>query len=310
MSVLARLSVVLMLAALVAQGSQGAVHVDDAGRSVELSRPAQRVITLAPNLTEFVFAVGAGDALVGTMDTSNFPAAAQRIPRIGDYQRLDVERILALKPDLVLVWYHGNQGRELAQLEAAGLRLFYLEPRTLDDVARSLALIGSLVGRSAEGEARAAALRREAEALKLRYVQAEPVSVFFQVWSRPLMTLNDGHLTSDLIALCGGRNVFGSLSALAPQISLESVVAADPEVILGTRELDAAQPLWRREPERPGFEIWRPFARMTAVRQRWIYTMPGDLVTRQGPRVIDGARALCGALDEVRAERRSLGPRR
>lgn len=310
MNFLARLWFVLMLAAPAAQSTQAAVHVDDAGRSVELPRPAQRVITLAPNLTEFVYAVGAGDALVGTMDTSNFPQEAQRIPRIGDYQRLDVERILALKPDLVLVWYHGNQGRELAQLEAAGLRLFYLEPRTLDDVARSLIRIGALVGRTAQGEAGAAALRRDVGALRMQYAQAEPVSVFFQVWSRPLMTLNDGHLTSDLIALCGGRNVFGSLHALAPQISLESVVAADPEVILSTREIDAARPLWRREPQRPAFEIWQPFARMTAVKQRWIYTVPGDLVTRQGPRVIDGARALCGALDEVRGERRSLSRRR
>ncbi len=306
MKFLARLWFVLMLAAPAAQSVQAAVHVDDAGRSVELPAPARRVITLAPNLTELVYAVGAGDALVGTMDTSNFPEAAQRLPRIGDYQRLDVERILALKPDLVLVWYHGNQGRELAQLQAAGLRLFYLEPRTLDDVARSLIRIGALVGRAAQGEARAAALRREAEALRLQYARAEPVSVFFQVWSQPLMTLNDGHLTSDLIALCGGRNVFGGLSALAPQISLESVVAADPELIMSTRELDVAHPLWRREPRRRAFEIWRPFTGMTAVKQRWIYTVPGDLVTRQGPRVIDGARAICGALDEVRSERRSL----
>lgn len=294
-----------LFALLACSGAPAAVHVDDAGRSVDLPQPARRVITLAPNLTEFVYAVGAGAALVGTMDTSNFPEEAKRIARIGDYQRLDVERILALKPDLVLVWHHGNQGRELGQLEAAGLRLFYLEPRSVDEVARSLVRIGALLGHAAQGEAGAAALRRDVEALRRRYAQAEPVSVFFQVWSQPLMTLNGQHLTSDLIALCGGRNVFGSLPALAPQIALESVVAAEPEVILSTRETDADTPLWRREPQRPAFEIWRPFARMTAVKRRWIYTVPGDLLTRQGPRVIDGARAVCAALDEVRAERRS-----
>lgn len=295
-----------VLVALVACGSvPAAVHVDDAGRSVELQRPARRVITLAPNLTEFVYAVGAGAALVGTMDTSNFPEQARRIARIGDYQRLDVERILALKPDLVLVWHHGNQGRELGQLEAAGLRLFYLEPRSVDDVARSLARIGALLGHATQGEAAAAALSRDFNTLRRQYARVEPVSVFFQVWSQPLMTLNGQHLTSDLIALCGGRNVFAGLPALAPQIALESVVGADPEVILGTREVDAGTPLWRREPQRPGFAIWRPFARMTAVKQRWLYTVPGDLLTRQGPRVIEGARAVCAALDEVRAERRS-----
>jgi iron complex transport system substrate-binding protein len=295
----------VLFALLACSGAPAAVHVDDAGRSVELPQPARRAITLAPNLTEFVYAVGAGATLVGTMDTSNFPEEAKRIARIGDYQRLDVERILALKPDLVLVWHHGNQGRELGQLEAAGLRLFYLEPRSVEDVARSLTRIGVLLGHAAQGEAGAAALRRDVEVLRRRYAQAEPVSVFFQVWSQPLMTLNGQHLTSDLIALCGGRNVFASLPALAPQIALESVVAADPEVILSTRETDADTPLWRREPQGPAFEIWRPFARMTAVKRRWIYTVPGDLLTRQGPRVIDGARAVCAALDEVRSERRS-----
>jgi iron complex transport system substrate-binding protein len=292
------------LATFAAAACGAAVHVDDAGRSVDFARPPQRVVTLAPNLTEFVYAVGAGATLVGTMDTSNYPEAATRVPRIGDYQRLDVERILSLKPELVLVWYHGNQGRELAQLEAAGIRLFYLEPRSVDDVARDLVRIGALLGHAAEGEARAAALNRDFAALRARYAHAPPVSVFFQVWAQPLMTLNGQHLTSDLLALCGGVNVFGALSALAPQISMESVVAADPEAIFGTRRVDDAQPRWRREPQRDGFRMWQRFGELTAVRRSWFFTVPGDLVTRQGPRAIEGARAVCGALDQVRAERR------
>lgn len=292
----------LMLWMLVS-AARAAVHVDDAGRSVELAAPAQRVITLAPNLTEFVYAVGAGATLVGTMDTSNYPDDAKRIPRIGDYQRLDVERMLALKPDLILVWHHGNQGRELAQLEAAGLRLFYLEPKRLDDVPGTLQRVGALLGHVAQAESRAAQWRREMAALRGRYAGAAPVSVFFQVWSQPLMTLNGQHLTSDLFALCGGRNVFAALPALAPQISVESVVAADPETIFSAREYSDDAPAWRREPQRPGFEMWQQFKRMQAVKRGWFFTVPGDLVTRQGPRVIDGAKAVCAALDEVRAER-------
>jgi iron complex transport system substrate-binding protein len=281
-----------------------AVHVDDAGRSVDLATPPQRVITLAPNLTEFVYAVGAGATLVGTMDTSDYPEEAKRVPRIGDYQRLDVERILALKPDLILVWHHGNQGRELAQLEAAGLRLFYLEPKRLEDVPRTLSRVGALLGRGPQGEARAAQWRRQMAELRTRYANAAPVSVFFQVWSQPLMTLNGQHLTSDLFALCGGRNVFAGLPALAPQISLESVVAADPEAIFGARESADNAPSWQRDPQRASFGMWQGFSGMKAVRQGWFYTVPGDLVTRQGPRVIDGAKAVCAALDQVRAERR------
>jgi iron complex transport system substrate-binding protein len=293
-----------MFAALWAMAAQATVHVDDAGRSVDFAQPPQRVITLAPNLTEFVYAVGAGETMVGTMDTSNYPEQAKRVPRIGDYQRLDVERILALKPDVILVWHHGNQGRELAQLEAAGLRLFYLEPRRIDDVARTLSRVGALLGHQDQARQRADELSREFALLRGRYADAPPVSVFFQVWSQPLMTLSDQSLTSDLFALCGGRNVFGGLAALAPQISIESVVAADPEAIFGAREFGDEAPLWRREPKRKAFEMWQRFPKMTAVKRGWVYTVPGDLVTRQGPRVIAGARALCAALDEVRAERR------
>lgn len=293
----------LFLAGMLASAAQAAVHLDDAGRSIDFARTPERVITLAPNLTEFVYAVGAGATMVGTMDTSNHPEAALRVPRIGDYQRLDVERILTLKPDVILVWHHGNQGRELAQLEAAGLKLFYLEPKRLEDVPATLERVGALLGRESQARPLAAQWRRDLAQLRARHANAAPVSVFFQVWSRPLMTLNGQHLVSDILTVCGGRNVFASLPALAPQVSLESAVAADPEVILGAREFAPEPPLWRREPQRPAFAPWRPFRQVTAVRRGWFYTVPGDLLTRQGPRVLDGAGAVCEALDEVRRER-------
>ena len=127
--------------------------------------------------------------------------------------------------------------------------------------------------------------------------------MFFQVWSQPLMTINGQHLTSDLFTLCGGRNVFAGLPALAPQVSMESVVQANPEAIFSAREHDGKSPDWQREPLRKGFEMWQPFPSMIAVRRGRFYTVPGDLVTRQGPRVVQGARAICQALDAVRLER-------
>lgn len=295
-----RLLAILLMAAGTAQAT---VHVDDAGRRVDFPAPPKRVITLAPNLTEFVYAVGAGDTLVGTMDTSNFPVEAQRVERIGNYQRMDVERILSLKPDLVLVWLHGNQGRELGQLEAAGIKLFYMEQRHIDDVAAALSRIGALLGHAKQGDERAAEYRRAVAELRRRYAKASPVSVFFQVWTHPVMTLNGQHLTSDLLALCGGRNVFAELPALAPQVSVESVVAANPEAFFTAREFDGAVPAWRREREGDAFRAWREFGKLRAVERGWMFSVPGDLVTRQGPRAIDGARAFCGALDEVRRDR-------
>jgi len=283
-------------------------QVDDAGRALSFEHPPQRVMTLAPNLTEFVYAVGAGAALVGTVDTSDYPLAARQVARVGDYQRLDVERILLLKPDVVLVWHHGNQGRELGQLEAAGIKLFYLEPRRLGDIARTLERVGSLLGHRVQGDAEAARVRGEIDLLRRSHSGAAPVSVFFQVWSRPLMTLNGEHLTSDLLSVCGGRNVFAGLSALAPQVGVESVVAANPEAIFVTDDEGSASS-WQRDPDRPSLATWRGFPHMAAVAHRWLFAVPGDLVTRQGPRAIEGARVLCGALDQVRTERGPTGSR-
>ena len=285
--------------------ARGATFVDDASRPFQLDRPAQRVITLAPNLTELVYAVGGGAALVGTVTLSTFPEEARAVPRVGDYQRFDIERILLLKPDLVLAWHHGNPSRELAQLAAAGLPLYHLEPRRLDDVPRALERVGELLGRADQGRMRAGALRDEIAELRRAHRNVDPVSVFYQVWSNPLMTLNGQHIVSDVIALCGGRNVFADLPPLVPQLSTESVVSANPQVMLSAREDADNGPVLTRGANDAAFAGWLRYPSLEAVRRNWLYTLPGDLIARQGPRIVDGARGVCAALDEVRAERRS-----
>jgi len=280
-----------------------AIHLDDAGRQVDIASPPQRIITIAPNLTELVYAVGAGAALIGTVDTSDYPQDAKAVPRIGNAERLDIERIVSLKPDLILVWLHGNPGREVAQLEAAGLRLFYLEPRRLDDVPRAIERVGALLGHEAQGRDAAADLRKALNVLRETHANAAPVTVFYQVWSQPLMTLNDQHLVSDVIALCRGRNVFGALPQLVPQLSIESVVAADPEAMFTASEFATVGPQWRRDPKHRAFATWSRFAKLTAVRRGWMFAMAGDVLNRQGPRIAQGAAAACAALDEVRKER-------
>jgi iron complex transport system substrate-binding protein len=293
----------VVLAGWLVLPAAAASFVDDAGRSITLDGPARRVVTLAPNLTELVYAVGAGDAVVGTLAFSDFPAAAKLVPRVGDYQRLDVERILGMKPDLVLVWLHGNANREIAQLEALGLRLFQLEPKRLDDVPRAIERVGALLGRAAQGRERAQALRAELTALRERHVGAATVRVFYQVWSDPLMTLSGDHLVNDVITLCGGRNVFAALPTLVPQLSTEAVVAADPEVMLSARETTDTLPDLTRDTQAAPWAPWQRHTGMTAVRRGWLYTVAGDLISRQGPRIAQGAQAVCAALDEVRRER-------
>lgn len=301
-----RLAALLVWACLAA-GAHGAGHVDDSGRVFEAARPPQRIVSLAPSLTELVYAVGAGPRLVGVDQSSNFPPAAQVITRIGDYARIDIERLVALKPDLVLAWRHGNPSRELAQLEALGLPLFHLEPRRLDDVPRALERLGALLGREAQGREAARALRAELDRLRAQYAARSRVDVFYQVWREPLLTLNHDHLVSDVIALCGGRNLFASLPQLVPQLSIESVVAARPEAILATRLQQEDGEGARREPHDPDFAAWRRFGSLPAVSRRWMFTLPGDTISRQGPRIAQGARAVCEALQTVREERDGRG---
>jgi len=281
------------------------VAVDDAGHELRLERPPARIVTLAPSLTELVFAAGGGGAIVAVDSSSDFPVAARAIPRIGDVSRIDVERLLALKPDLVVVWRHGNTTRELDQLEGAGIRLFRLEPQRLDDVVRAIERLGQLLGTEATAGPAAAALRERLAALRRRHAIEPPVRVFYQVWSSPLMTISGKQIVSEVIELCGGRNVFAGLAPLVPQVAVESVLAADPEAIF-TADERGNTALLRRDPDAPSFAAWRRYPRLAAVRGRWLYVLNGDAISRQGPRIVDGASAVCGALAEVRRERSAV----
>ena len=276
--------------------------VDDAGRSVVVERPPQRVVTLAPSLAELVFAAGGGATLVGVSELSDHPVEARSIPRIGDAGRIDVERVLALHPDLVIVWQRGNVAREIGQLERAGVRLFQLAPQRLDDVVRAIERLGALLGHDDEARHRAADLRAALARLRAAHANAPPVRVFYQVWRQPLMTVNRRQIIDDILGVCAGTNVFADLAPLVPTVSTEAVVAADPEAILTASEETGAA-AWRREPESPAFALWRRQPRMVAVRRGWLYTLDGDLISRQGPRIVDGATAVCTLLDEVRRER-------
>jgi iron complex transport system substrate-binding protein len=295
-------ALVFVAATFAAAPATALTAVDDAGHSFVIERPPERIVTLAPSLTELVFAAGGGASLVGTSALSDFPPAARDIARVGDAGRLDVERVIALKPDLVLIWQRGNTSRELEQLEAAGLRLFQLEPRRLGDVARAIERLGQLLGHEAEAKQRASEMRSALDRLRRAHAGAAPVTVFYQVWRQPLMTVNGKHLIDDILTLCGGRNVFAGLTPLVPILSSEAVVGANPEAILTASETASAE-AWKRDPDNPSFAAWRRHRSMTAVRRSWLYALNGDNISRQGPRVVDGATAVCAVLDQVRAER-------
>ena len=222
----------LVLAVLPAFVGAAVTVVDDVGRTVSLAQPARRVVGLAPHVTELLFAAGGGARVVGAVDYSDYPEAAKKLPQVGSYNKLDFERVLALKPDLLVVWHSGNPARQVEQLERLGIPVFHSEPVRLDGIGDSLLRLGRLLGTERAAQAAAQDYHARIAALKARYAGRPPVTVFYQVWPKPLYTLNDDHIAGDMLRLCGGRNLFGSLKTIAPVVGVEAVVEADPEVIL------------------------------------------------------------------------------
>ena len=261
--------------------------VDDSGNTVTLAAPAQRIVSLAPHATELLFAAGAGKQVVGVSEYSDFPAAAKQLPSVGGSGQLDIERILSLKPDLIVAWSSGNNRRQLARLRKLGLTVFESEPRNFEAIADSIERLGALVGRD-EGQLQAQQFRQQVQTLEQHYAGRSSVTVFYQIWSAPLMTLNDAHIVSQAIKLCGGVNVFGQLKPLVPTISREAVLTANPDVIIVSDE------------KVNGLERWRSFKRMQAVASGNLMTIDGGMMNRAGPRVIEATRTLCQQIDDVR----------
>ncbi|TAK67848.1 MAG: cobalamin-binding protein [Betaproteobacteria bacterium] len=268
---------------------------DDAGRAVTLKAPAQRIISLAPHLTELLFAAGAGKQAIGTVEFSDYPEGARAVARVGDSALLDLERIVELRPDLILVWQHGNAQRQLDKLLSLGIPVFYDQPNRLSDIPRSIERLGRLAGTEVVATSVARAFRAREADLRKRYAGRAPVRVFYQIWEQPLMTINDEHLISDVIRLCGGHNVMADLKQLAPVISTEAVLAADPEVIAGA----TAEPNMRDD-----LDNWKTWPRILAVKRDNLFVIHTDLISRHTPRVLDGAQQMCENLDKARAKRR------
>ncbi|WP_354679776.1 cobalamin-binding protein [Cupriavidus plantarum] len=289
----------LLGASLTALPAQAAVTAtDDAGQAVTLAQPARRIVSLAPHVTELIYAAGGGDRIVGTVTYSDYPHEARDIPRVGDNKSLDLERIAALKPDLIVVWRHGNAQKQTDRLRALGMPLFFSEPRRLESIPENLEKLGTLMGTSTVANRAAADFRQQIDTLRKTYASRPPVTVFYQVWQQPLMTLNGQHLISDMLALCGGRNLFANETPLVPTVSTEAVVAGNPEVML-TAGMGATRP------DRPlaDFTMWQKWKQVTAVARNNLFIVDGDLVNRAGPRVVRGAEEICKDIDIARSRR-------
>jgi len=282
----------LILVAMAAPVRAEVVVADDAGQVVRLRAPAQRIVSLAPHATELLFAAGAGRRVVGVSAYSDYPAAARGLPQVSGGMRLDLERILALRPDLAVGWQSGNTRADLEKLAALGIPVFFAEPQRLDAVPDTLIRLGRLAGSESEAQTAATLYREELARLRARYRDRRPVRVFFEIGMQPLMTLSHAHLASDVLALCGGRNVFAASSLLALEVSVEAVMLQDPDAILFSDELGTADGVR---------DWWRERVALRAVRASRIYAVPAALVLRQSPRVLQGAQHVCESLEAARA---------
>ena len=274
-----------------AQQSLAAITLLQAdGTTLALSNPAESIVTLAPNLAELVFAAGAGERLTAVVEYSNFPKEVNQLPRVGDAFRIDLERIMELSPDLVIAWQSGNPPGALQKLEQLGLAVWRIEITRPEQIASSVEQISIAAGTAAHGQVVAGQLRDRLQKLKKTNADKAPVSFFYQVSHRPLFTVNGQHIISRGLELCAASNIFSELTTLAPQVSREALVAADPQVMIAPQvEGDPLDP-----------EAWRAWPGLQAGTHRALLYVPADEISQATPRMLDSREWACELLNPVR----------
>ena len=291
-----RLFLALIAAQMLTTAHAGAQRcvVDDIDSKVCLPKPAERIIALSPGATELLFAAGAGDKVIAAVTFSDFPEAAKALPRIGSYNRFDMEAIVAAEPDLIIAWKEGNPREQVAQLRDLGLPIYHGDQRDFQDIASTIKRLGILAGTEQKANAEAHRFLKGIEHFRHKYEGAAPVLTFYQVWVNPLMTANKNHFIGHALSLCGGDNIFADLPRLTPRIGVEAVLAADPEVIIagGMAEDD---PGW--------LDAWRSYTNLTAVQRGNLFFVPPSTLQRPSPRLLDGITLLCQNLETARGRR-------
>lgn len=260
---------------------------DDAGHHLQLTQPAHRIITLAPDLTEDLFAIGAGKSIIATVDSSDYPPSARRMTRIGSYAGLDLERIITLHPDLIVTW-GANFARELAILKQMKIPVYVASPKQLQDIPRTMINLGCLTGKQARARQAAAYFSAHLRQLQKRYEGQKKVTVFYQIGAYSLFTINHESWINQVINLCGGYNIFASLATSAPEVSWEAVISANPQVIISD-----AKSGWQRR--------WAKWPEVAAVNKHHLYTIDPNIIDRAGPRLLQGAGQICQDLAVARA---------
>ena len=292
MRIFLQLLTAIVLSALTVQAYSVVEVYDDEGTQITLAIPAQRIVSLAPSLTELIYSAGAGENLVGVVEHSDFPAAAKALPIVGRFDLLDIERILELDPDLVVAWQTGNPRSSVHQLRQLGLTVYVAEPKSLAAIPSHIERLAVLAGKELNDLKVIYDFRQKLEVLDSKYRHQSPVTIFYQVWDRPLITAGGNELINDIIRLCGGRNVFANIRRVAPKVSREAVLKRNPEVIIASG-MDIERPEW--------LDDWLRWPSLKAVANKNLFFVPPDLLQRHTPRALLGAAQICDQLDQARS---------
>ncbi len=266
---------------------------DDSGQTIHLSQAAQNIISLSPGITELVYAAGGGDKLSAVVSYSDYPEQAKSIPRIGSYDSLDIERILALQPDLVIAWNSGNPEHQIKQLQSLGLKVYVSEPDDFSNIPETIRKFGHLMATEKKAENSARQFEKKFDELKKQYsgysdkAQHRKLRTFIQIWNNPLMSVNGEHLISKVIEFCGGQNVFAQSRTLTSTPSIEAILEKDPEVIIATGMADSSRQWLKR---------WQQWPFLSAVKNKRLYAANPDHLVRNTPRILLGIEEVCALL--------------
>ncbi|MGK0248286.1 MAG: iron complex transport system substrate-binding protein [Oleispira sp.] len=265
--------------------------IDDDGIRHTFDQPVKRIVSLMPHATELLFEVGAGDHVVGAVQYSDYPEAAKKIPRVGGYSALNIEAIIALEPDLLIAWPEGNRNRELERLKALGLPILVSDPREFKDIANALTVYGKITGKESQAATALEEFNKKLTYLINTYSKQENISVFYQVWNAPLMTQNGNTFISRAIELCGGSNIFSALPMTNPQVSIESILIQNPQVIVASG-MGQTRPEW--------LDDWRQYTTLQAVKKNNLFHILPEFFQRPTSRFLIGTEQLCQAMEKAR----------
>lgn len=280
---------IILALPLLSVESHGQIELrDDLGRKVTLAAPAQRVVSLAPSITETLFAIGAGDQVVGVTDYCNYPPEAQHKHRVGGMINPSIETIVSLKPDLILLSMEGNARTDFDKLITLGIPVVVTNPRTLEDIFSSLQRIGHLVGRKDSAQRLVQKLRTRANGIMAKAKQAPRMSALLFVSLQPIIVAGKGTFLAELVAHAGGKNLAISATSRYPTYSREAVLKDDPDVLIFLSDVlnDNTEPL----------RLYPEWSNLKAFRRGAVFRVNADVVSRPGPRAVDGLDSLYNLL--------------